>query len=422
MHSEAKKMRYNVENAEEDLNIDSEVAERLDQVQELSKLEYIKFSFNKENIQNSLKKVQTEIENYSKNKTKIQTHFYGELHTLISKNIDIVLSDIVHPSHQQLISTIARLLIEAEIMDASPAERPSLYHLCKQNITNKNFLSMFNAVVNSIDIDSVIVKTGDMLNNWYSAVMDSPNLNTDNYLRYMQQEISEKIFYRPEFGKRLYCALTNIRLKLNNSSKKVKDKSQPQDIKNLFKKRESGDYNIDYILGLLVDNKNNIEEFFKKMIETIDNPEAENNIQLIMTAHKNWEELNKLFKSFYDLTYKEIDQLNEKYLIGRLDFNGVRVKPLALNNEIYNKIVDELLEKTLPVYVGSSKKINAYLTDKISAFKILVKSEESRPPSRQSIVRRSISRLSAIFGIVGLVGISTIFTMDSRLNFSSQSI
>ncbi|OAG29856.1 hypothetical protein NEIG_01202 [Nematocida sp. ERTm5] len=398
----------------ETIEVIEENLESFDMFEMPISVEYIKFKFDIENLNSRLKNLVIQIRDYGSDSISVDEYFYGILHTLISDSVTAEVTADVEEKYKELILAIFKTILEADIILKTVKNKSPLYK--KNNsfkISNKEYEAIIITAYDDLKCESLIMDTAKKVNRFYHNIKQLHHIDTENYLKYINIKNAHAIMYNSYFYPTYIANLKLLKgLYFKNRMGSRKEK-EPYKLDKLFLKRSDGEYNLDYILNLLIKNRNNINRHYpNKLIKSTIKTFSEEDKRLLMTLLDNWDFLSNLLCSLYKIIDKrensniatDICKL-EKYSLLKI------LSPMSIidYNEYYASI-DEMVSNGSELSDTNSKEKNNYITNTILRLKnliklppIVVKMRNKKETSERAIKEKE-SRFSRIFSSLSIFG------------------
>ncbi|KAI5134665.1 hypothetical protein NEAUS04_0709 [Nematocida ausubeli] len=395
-----------------------EASEARDNFPAFPTIKYVTLTFKKDKLKNDTMRLYEKIRPYNQASGLTYTKFYGQLHTMILNNLEVAFDPAVDPSHRELLENIIRATLEKKIIENNLASGLNLYALEKVPMTNQDYISVFKDAIKELEPSRLIIDVMQFFNLYYQNITQLTHINQRNYLRHMHMTNIHAAMYTPCVYLKKKSDLEEFCMKVH-SYERPKKKYKPHPKSFLFKKRENGEYNIDYALNLLFNNKNEIGNYYSGHPVYHPFTLSDEDKKLLVTLFQNWSMVERFFRDLYELLDKKSSKktMNERFLVGKVFSTGHIARPSDFNPHVYYQSVEQMLGNTLKEMKHTTKEEAAYIKDMVQGFNNLIMDTPVLMRNKTAVTKRSTSsRFSRIFGFLG--GIGTIVTLGTLATFS----
>ncbi|KAI5160198.1 hypothetical protein NEAUS03_0962 [Nematocida ausubeli] len=395
-----------------------EASEARDNFPSFPTIKYITLTFEKDKLKTDLMRLYEKIRPYNQANVSTYTKFYGMLHTIILNNLEVTFDPAVDPSHRGLLENIMRATLEKKIIENNLAGSLKLYALGKVQMTNQDYIGLFKDAIKELEPALLIIDIMQFFNLYYQNLIHLTHINQTNYLKHMHMKNIHAAMYTPCVYLKKKSDLEEFCMKVH-SYERPKKKYKPHPKSFLFKKRENGEYNIDYVLNLLFNNKNKIGNYYSGYPMYYPFTLSDEDKKLLVTLFQNWKMLEIFFRDLYELLDKKSNKksINERFLVGKIFSTGHIAKPCDFNPHVYYQSIEQLLENTLKGMKHITKEEAAYIKDMVQSFNNLIIDTPVLMRNKTTVMKRSTSsRFSRIFGLFG--GIGALVTLGTLATFS----
>ncbi|KAI5143342.1 hypothetical protein NEPAR06_1772 [Nematocida parisii] len=409
----------------ETIEVIEENLESFDTLETPISAEYIKFKFDIGNLNNRLKKLVIQIRDYVPNSISVHEYFYGILHTLISDSVTVEVTSDVEEKHKEHILAIFRTMLEADIILKTVKSKSSLYKKNNNSqICNNEYVNIIISAYNDLKCENLIMDTAKKVNGFYHNIKQLHHIDTDNYLKYINMKNAHSIMYNLYFCPTYIANLKLLKGLYFKNRRMSRKEKEPYKLEKLFLMRPDGEYNLDYILNLLVKNRNNINRHYSsKLINSTIKTFLEEDKRLLMTLLENWDFLSNFLCSLY----KIIDKRENSFIINDIckleKYSLLKIlSPMSIiNYNEYSASIDEMVSNGLELSDEKSKGKNNYITNTILRLKNLIKlpptvvKMRNKKETAIKTIKKKESRFSKLVPFFSMFGLTSVaaFTINS---------
>lgn len=371
----------------------------------------ISINFNAAEAEKELVKIIRDGEYEDKNLFEPEA-FYGLLDSLVSKHTKILANIKGKKEVSILLREITRLVLQQAIAATWSSTDRILYPTSKNNDpTNKQAIYHISNALYGITITDVPKLVEKRIEKWYKDISSERTLNVEKYLTHARMQFQQRMFSFPDFRAILMRDLKLFVDKLDLDSTETLD---------LFSKRDDGVYNLDYILNLVMSERNNLARYCENEDLHSAWPHSRDDLILICELYKHQKLVTDVFFKVYSLTDSDRDYIDIIYLIYINRYNEVKkVKnpTEACNIERTDTVYTvPLLEETAPEF---RKRAESYIKERAHFIRDLIDSHGSKKSKLTNIKRGSWTKANAymtlgIFSMIMLCSTSSLIVANAN--------